>query len=343
MALNTFFLSLGVLECFMIFTACTYNVALNKPAYQVNPYISYTLSSDTFDASNAVDGLKTDLNGLHGQCTLSDINKTSAIWWVNLTKIFNIHDIKIYYRTDNVAWDSNNGNTDRFLGFSLYVSNTTERSKGKLCFKDTSFTRGTIPPVFTVKCPVQGQYVIYYNERLPGVVYPSGYSNYAYLDLCEVEVYACPDGFHGEQCLNQCNDTCVGCNIINGLCDNGCYPGWRGNYCHEKCKNNTYGQDCSLYCGHCSGFESCNHINGSCMKGCGDGYKGETCTEKCSFGYYGYECRDQCSTFCKASRDCDHVTGFCIDGCKSGWQGDDCLEVSKVVDCERTWKPEFQV
>ena len=90
---------------------------------------------------------------------------------------------------DLILTDSSNGNTGRFLGFSLYVSNTTERSKGKMCFKDTSFTRGTIPPVFTVTCPVQGQYVIYYNERLPGVVYPNGYSYYAYLDLCEVEVY----------------------------------------------------------------------------------------------------------------------------------------------------------
>ena len=88
-----------------------------------------------------------------------------------------------------ILTDSNNGNTGRFLGFSLYVSNTTERSKGKLCFKDTSFTRDTIPPVFTVTCPVQGQYVIYYNERSQNKTYPDEYSTYAYNEICEVEVF----------------------------------------------------------------------------------------------------------------------------------------------------------
>lgn len=76
-----------------------------------------------------------------------------------------------------------------YLGFSVYVSNTTDRFKGKLCFKDNSFTTNTIPAVFTAVCPVHGQYVIYYNERLHNVTYPEGYSLYAVNNLCEVEVY----------------------------------------------------------------------------------------------------------------------------------------------------------
>lgn len=32
-------------------------------------------------------------------------------------------------------------------------------------------------------------YVIYYNERLKGVTYPDGYSDYVGSDLCEMEVY----------------------------------------------------------------------------------------------------------------------------------------------------------
>ena len=82
-----------------------------------------------------------------------------------------------------------NGFTSRFLGFSLYVSNTTEKSNGILCFKDTNFTLSTIPAVFNTTCLVHGQYVIYYNERLAGVTYPDGYSEYAYNELCEVEVF----------------------------------------------------------------------------------------------------------------------------------------------------------
>ena len=86
------------------------------------------------------------------------------------------------------TYDIGPGYASRFLGFSLYVSNTTERPEDTLCFKDTSFTINTILPVFTT-CPVRGQYVIIYNERLPRETYPNGYSKYAFLDLCEVEVY----------------------------------------------------------------------------------------------------------------------------------------------------------
>lgn len=38
-------------------------------------------------------------------------------------------------------------------------------------------------------CSVVGRYVIYYNERLPGIAYQEHYSQYAFADLCEVEVY----------------------------------------------------------------------------------------------------------------------------------------------------------
>ena len=75
------------------------NIALNKPAKEEFPYVHPKVS-----ASNAVDGRKTDLRGLGGQCSLSAVNITNATWWVNLTSILSIHHIKIYYRTDNVAW-----------------------------------------------------------------------------------------------------------------------------------------------------------------------------------------------------------------------------------------------
>lgn len=79
-----------------------------------------------------------------------------------------------------------NGFRARFLGFSVYISNTTDKLQGVLCFKDDAFTLDTIPSVLTVTCPVHGQYVIYYNERLSAVTYPN---NYAHNELCEVEVY----------------------------------------------------------------------------------------------------------------------------------------------------------
>lgn len=74
-------------------------------------------------------------------------------------------------------------------GFSVYVSNTSDASQGMLCFKDNNFTSSTISAIFNITCPVHGQYVIYYNERLMEVNYPLEYSVLAYNDLCEVEVY----------------------------------------------------------------------------------------------------------------------------------------------------------
>lgn len=99
------------------------NIALHKPAFQQNAFISDPIdpNEDSFDAGNAVDGLKSDLSGLGGQCSLSANSKTTATWWINLTRLANIHYIIIYYRTDNVVWDSSNGYTSRFLVF-LYMS-----------------------------------------------------------------------------------------------------------------------------------------------------------------------------------------------------------------------------
>ncbi|XP_052695893.1 uncharacterized protein LOC128174365 [Crassostrea angulata] len=162
------------------------NVALHKPAYQTNPYRK---DNDSFDASNAVDGLKSNLAWSGGQCAVSALEKETATLWVDLGSIYSIHHITLYYRTDNTDWDYRNDATSSFLGFSLYVSNTTNRLQGTLCFKDDHFNKSTIPAVFNTTCPVQGQHVIYYNERLKGVTYPSDYNKNAENDLCEVEVY----------------------------------------------------------------------------------------------------------------------------------------------------------
>lgn len=77
------------------------NIALNKPAHQLN---QYNPGDDKFDASNAVDGKKSDLSSAGGQCVISANYKQTATWWVNLTSILSIHNITIYYRTDNVTW-----------------------------------------------------------------------------------------------------------------------------------------------------------------------------------------------------------------------------------------------
>lgn len=51
---------------------------------------------------------------------------------------------------------------------------------------------------------------------------------------------ACSRGFFGEDCSKKCIDTCAGCNNINGLCDYGCIPGWKGYFCIEGIAHNDY-------------------------------------------------------------------------------------------------------
>lgn len=96
------------LQINIIFSILTVNIALNKPAYQQYPHQIYPNSQwyGAFDASNAVDGQKSNLTWQAGQCAISDNNRQTATWWVNLTKIQSIHHITLYFRTGNIAWST---------------------------------------------------------------------------------------------------------------------------------------------------------------------------------------------------------------------------------------------
>lgn len=80
-------------------------------------------------------------------------------------------------------------NARRMAGFYLYVSNTTSKDNGHLCFHENQTKQEMILEDISINCSVSGRYVIYYNERRKNVKYPRFYSRYAYNELCEVEVY----------------------------------------------------------------------------------------------------------------------------------------------------------
>lgn len=86
----------------------------------------------------------------------------------------------------------------RFAGFSLFVSN--DGQKESLCYKDEPL----LPQLnITIACNTAGRYVRFYNERLPGVTYPSGYELTVYTELCEVIVYG--------------NDNCFAYSLIESM------------------------------------------------------------------------------------------------------------------------------
>nr|XP_034321877.1 uncharacterized protein LOC105318691 isoform X3 [Crassostrea gigas] len=306
------------------------NIALHKSAWQLYPY-GNRFREVLVHASIAVDGLKTDLSYHGNQCTQSANNKHEAMWRVDLGAILGIDSITIYYRTENMPWGPIYGYATRFLGFSVYISNTTEKEDGVLCFKDNYFTKYTIPAVITLNCTHHGRYVIYYNNRTSSNL-PPDYSGYAFNELCEVEVYGCPFPDHyGENCNQTCSSRCKDnrCHIETGYCLD-CENGFRGPYCKEQCKNNTYGAGCLEKCGQCLGGEKCHYVNGICSNGCEAGYYNFSCKAECDDGTFGTNCSKLCGQ-CYQGKPCDKKTGVCPPVCDSGYEGLYCNK-SKEID-----------
>ncbi|XP_078330532.1 uncharacterized protein LOC111111990 [Crassostrea virginica] len=299
------------------------NLALNKPAYQQHPY-SGPIPSHLTEASNAVDGLSKNFSVFGGQCVYSDNGQQTATLWINLTRILNIADVSFDYMLGDSPWGPSNKFTSRILGFSIYVSNTTDKLDGKLCYKEKSSTTSRITSRWLVNCRTHGQYVFYYNERLKGITYPDDYSTYAYNDICELRVLGCSTpGYYGYNCSIPCPDlNCGYCDLSYGTC-RGCKPGYQGHHCELECGDGHFGEGCQSKCGHCANISQCHKEDGTCLNGCKPGYMGAYCKNECPAGLFGQNCSSECNKTCA---DCNNVDGLCDRGCHSGWKGDNCEE-----------------
>ncbi|XP_078330394.1 uncharacterized protein LOC144624462 [Crassostrea virginica] len=275
------------------------------------PWTSYT-------ADLAVDGKYTDLDWTGGQCALSYLEQTTAEWRVDLGVIRNIHYVLIHLV---------DGYTAYFLGFSVYISNTTNKEDGVLCFRDTNYTRATIPKPVNITCLHQGRYVIYYNNRTHPP-FPEGYSYQAFIGLCEVEVYDCPSpGYCGGNCSTECPQNCQDgyCDSVQGTCL-ACKPGFIGPRCTE-CAVGLFGNACSKNCSlTCGNPGICDKDTGHCNGSCLAGWEGDMCENECSVGFYGANCFQNCSMTCGIPGNCDRITGYCKGGCQRGWTGVKCEE-----------------
>nr|XP_034311830.1 receptor-type tyrosine-protein phosphatase epsilon isoform X2 [Crassostrea gigas] len=272
------------------------------------------------EASNAVDG---NIN----TCTGTEFGNTSpdkiTWWYVDLGGVHSVYNIRIQFKDYPQYTMRQRG---RFAGFSLYVSNSTDMMpSGVLCYKDGP----ELPPLdFNINCTIYGRYVIFYNERLVGSMYPVEYVTANIISgLCEVTVTDCSNlGVYGSNCDIPCPDNCRErrCDIINGTCLE-CTPGWMGENCTTGCTPGYYGPKCESKCvGYCKDNDPCNHISGLCANGCYDGWTGENCATECPTGKFGPDCVYNCSRHCMGDVTCNRTTGRCDTGCKAGYTGELC-------------------
>nr|XP_022304917.1 multiple epidermal growth factor-like domains protein 11 [Crassostrea virginica] len=285
------------------------NLALHQPAWQSSTFSSYT-------ADRAVDGQYT------GQCATSNGLQTTVEWRVDLGEVKNIHHVLIHH-----AEYYSERYRRRWLGFSVYISNTTNKEDGVLCFRDTNYTTATIKKLVNITCPYHGRYVIYYNNRTHPP-YPNDYSSNAEIALCEVEVYGCRSlRNYGENCSLECPQNCQdGYCDMEGTCP-ACKPGFIGQMCNVECAVGLFGNNCSKNCSlTCGNPGVCHKVTGNCNGSCRPGWEGYMCQNECMVGFYGVNCLQNCSRACGIPWNCDRITGYCNGGCQRGWTGDRCEE-----------------
>ncbi|XP_078327568.1 uncharacterized protein LOC111113517 isoform X2 [Crassostrea virginica] len=339
-----------IIDIAISFVGIIATLAYDDLSYNKNASQSHTLARPWYGAENAVDGnpatcMRTEAIGPN--------SPYQTVWWkVDLGGVYNIYSVNILFKNYDGYESRQQG---RFAGFSLYISNTGDRTSSTLCYKDGP----ELPPLnFSTECTLSGRYVIFYNERFDGVTYPAGYevNTVVYTELCEVTVTGCSEpGIYGVKCDIPCPNNCRYkiCHIKNGTCF-GCVAGYMGTFCKTECPDERYGfyckQQCSGHCrdntpcnkvtgqcdggcvhgwygqhcehrcvGHCLNNASCNQANGTCDGGCAAGWIGSFCEKACEHGRYGKNCSHICSSNCKT---CEHTDGAC--SCHAGWSGPNC-------------------
>ncbi|XP_061185135.1 multiple epidermal growth factor-like domains protein 11 [Saccostrea echinata] len=120
----------------------------------------------------------------------------------------------------------------------------------------------------------------------------------------------------GKRTINQKSSMCCSSDLCNiGL----------------SCLAGTFGDKCSLQCGHCSDGGACDFINGTCPNGCSAGWTGVFCKQTCPHGTFGDACSQNCR-HCINGSTCDTITGLCSRGCSENWTGMFCNETF-AIDC----------
>ncbi|XP_078330492.1 uncharacterized protein LOC144624523 [Crassostrea virginica] len=129
-------------------------------------------------------------------------------------------------KTSSPTSCANNAFISNFLGFSAYISNTTNKADGTLCFRDINYNRDTIPNPVNISCPT----IDTSSTTTTGLV----------LHIL-MDIPSCQDsGMYGTDCSTTFPDRCLSglCNLEDGICFD-CIAGYKGQSCDEDIKYNN--------------------------------------------------------------------------------------------------------
>ncbi|XP_060082179.1 receptor-type tyrosine-protein phosphatase mu-like [Ylistrum balloti] len=285
------------------------NVAFEKPAWLSSTW------NDKSKAENVVDGTKYSNEDTFFDNCVHTKYEPFPRWWVNLTEDCTIARIDINYRRNHAR---------RMTGYKLIVSNTESTNQWNrghqiadhICRDET---RRNPPFQQTVSCLTRGRFITYADDQTT-----HGDPN-PFVELCELEAFACGYGSFGVGCKHTCNCLNDTCYPENGTCPTGrCQRGWNGTACDQPCGDPTFGHNCEETC-HCR-LGSCDSVNGTCSsEGCDPGWQTESCSKVCDKGRFGNNCTFTCGA-CRNNGACDHVSGTCPNDCADGWIAPFCNE-----------------
>ncbi|XP_062612196.1 uncharacterized protein LOC134273987 [Saccostrea cucullata] len=183
--------------CCVSKTSCYVNLA-NKTVYKGTPSQSSSYGMSMFSADKAVDGqIQKGTDGSSCSFTIGQTEYQTAWWKLPLKLMSNIAYLQIQFR---------NTLEDRLYGFSVYVFNDSSfEPPSPLGYKVFTYGGHSCPSVMmnvTVNRVTKG--IALFNSNDENHQLCKKYEkSFATIELCEVFVMACIDGYYGYPC-EQC-------------------------------------------------------------------------------------------------------------------------------------------
>ncbi|KAK7478594.1 hypothetical protein BaRGS_00030193 [Batillaria attramentaria] len=262
--------------------------------------------SDCHAAINGNNDIKFQVSSSQQNCIHTDRGDTKPLWWVDMLKEYTVYWIRLYVRS---------GQKERMTHLHVALDQQPVYDSGS-----------DIP---------SGSYIdIHANNRLPckgrNLTIGRTAASDHFINICEVRVWECADGYYGTDCQYTCGH-CEGgaacdklvltehsartvvssvgtvpttshvtskMDIVSGVLMDGLV-----------CADGTYGQNCGEQCGHCANNQPCDKQDGHCQ-GCATRWSGDLCKE-CPDGRYGQSCGYACG-HCKDGAACNKRNGHCV-------------------------------